>query len=125
MRINDPIPHTPLPHNLNKDECCPLSSHIENYHIFYKGLTKTLSYVCRIVRHDKGKHFLETNNTLKEVLNDKLTNKSAEIQRIRVSFPYMFLCLSLPDRYLNGMSIATFLLHSPMHRETMPAKSPA
>lgn len=35
---------------------CPFA--FENYHIFYLGLTKTLPYVCRIVRHDKGKHFL-------------------------------------------------------------------
>ena len=48
---------------------CPFA--FENYHIFHLGPTKTLPYVHRIIRYDKGKHFSETNNTQKEVLNDK------------------------------------------------------
>ena len=85
-----------------------LSSHSENCHISYKGLTKTLPYVCRIDRHDKGKHFLKTNNTLKEVLNDKLTNKSAEIQRIRVRYSCL-LSLLKPAGCLSGYQIQTLI----------------
>ena len=85
---------------------CPFA--FENYHIFYLGLTKTLPYVCRIIRHDKGKHFLKTNNTLKEVLNDKLTNKSAEIQRIRVRYSCLFSLLK-PAGCLSGHQAQTLI----------------
>ena len=56
--INDTIPHTridmrycreqkPLPHSLNKNECCPLSSRCENCHIFLsRTVRKHFQYVC-------------------------------------------------------------------------------
>lgn len=48
-----------------------------------KDLRKHFRMYVPIAWHDKGKHFPGTDNTHQEVLNDKLTNKSAEIQRSR------------------------------------------
>lgn len=84
-QINDPIPHTridmryggydiPLPpHSLDKNECCPLSLCFENCHIFYKGLPKTLPYVCQLLGTTKVSIFLER-TTLIEVLTCKLSH---------------------------------------------------